>query len=143
MLSIDLLPMEHIPGNLHFIYHDGWWVMDESMNEWIIGRMSAYHDTIGMDIINSIIPICWHLNYCSTIVKVSADWDNNDSIADHYRSINIFHDVLTYSDKYLDKNRHILCKFYTGLSLLLCLLRIIHDCTMLQNQFDCYDAFIH
>ena len=26
--------------------------MDESMNEWIIGPMSAYHGTIGMDIIN-------------------------------------------------------------------------------------------
>jgi 23S rRNA U2552 (ribose-2'-O)-methylase RlmE/FtsJ len=53
-----------------------------------------------------------------------------DSITDHYRSMNTCNDVLTYSDKYLDKNGHILCKFYTGLSLLLCLLNIIHDCTV-------------
>ena len=45
-----------------------------------------------------------------------------DSITDHYRSMNICNDVLTYSDKYLDKNGHMLCKFYTGLLLLLCLL---------------------
>jgi len=55
-----------------------------------------------------------------------------DSITDHYRSMNICNDVLTYSDKYLDKNGHILCKFYTGLSLLLCLLHIIHDCAVYQ-----------
>ena len=45
-----------------------------------------------------------------------------DSITYPYRSMNICNDVLTYSDKYLDKNGHMLCKFYTGLLLLLCLL---------------------